>query len=59
MHGSTYKMVLSRQQNGNPDEVELERRTEEKVKKWRTPEKVEKYGAHNTRSRTLQLMYLT
>jgi hypothetical protein len=32
---------------------------EKKVKKWRTPQKVKNYGAHNTRSQTIHIMYLT
>jgi hypothetical protein len=32
---------------------------QKKVKKWRTGQKVKKYGAHNTRSQTLHILYLT
>jgi hypothetical protein len=52
-----YRMVERRQNNGNPDEVELGGRTEE-GKKWQTLQKVKNYGAHNTRSQTIHIMYL-
>ena len=46
-----------RQNNGNPDEVELGGRTEE-GKKWRTLQKLKNYGAHKKRSQTLHNKYL-
>jgi hypothetical protein len=54
-----YRMVERRQNNGNPDEVDLGGREQKKVKKMRTLQKVKNYGAHNTRSQTLHIMYLT
>jgi hypothetical protein len=32
---------------------------QKKVKKWRTLQKVKNYGAHNTRSEMIHIMYLT
>jgi hypothetical protein len=60
MHGSNVCIEWWREgkNNGNPDEVELGGRTEE-GKKWRTLQKVKNYGAHNTRSQALHIMYLT
>jgi hypothetical protein len=54
-----YRIVERRQNNVNPDERLNREEEQKKVKKWRNLQKVKNCGAHNTRSQTLHIMYLT
>jgi hypothetical protein len=60
MHGSNVCIELWKEGNRMAIKVRLNWEEEQKkVKKWRTGKKVKNYGAHNTRSQTLHIMYLT
>jgi hypothetical protein len=60
MHGSNVCIEWCREGKTMAIQMRLNWEEEEKkVKKWCTLQKVKNYAAHNTRSQTLHIMYLS
>jgi hypothetical protein len=60
MHGSNVCIELWRKGKTMAIQMRLNWEEEQKkVKKWCTLQKVKNYGAHNARSQTLHIIYLT